>query len=413
MNSLNSNISNLRRLNFAEVLSFGATPVSVFSSFKNNLMIMVGLCLILLSTESHAKSITVKGQGIGATKAKALLEAKRDALAKGIGQNLVSKTEVENFMVQKDQIISQTMGHIKAVKIISETKSPEGYYQTKIEALVSEDGLKKDLAALLLLMKDLGNPRIAFIIEESNMGSIDKDKHRTVETALTDFFKERQFEVVDANQVLRLTQSRDLKYVFGGDAAAAALLGAEVNADVIIVGTAIATESDMSHHSAFKNTSMKSASAQLNLRAINVSSQRILAAGSKQAAQVHPNKMTAGDRAFKKAVKNLMSSKKSQDQFFGKLVEAWRKSANDGQTITITVAGIKKFSHIKQVKFFFQNHSEDVTQRKFYKPNLDLDIKYAGSVESLCESLDGGVIDGVGTLSVDSYQGHSVQLSIK
>lgn len=365
--------------------------------------------LFLFTQQVLAQGQWIEAQGLGATPAKALLEAKREALAKGIGQVLSSQTEVENFMVKRDHILTKTMGYIKEFKKLSQNQTSDGLWEVKIQAKVSDQGLKQDVAAMLMLIKDIGNPRIAILIQETNMGDKDPDKRKTVETALTQFFKDKEFDIVDPNQVLRASQSNDLALILAGDPEAAAQLGSAVNAEVIIVGSAEATESDMSQHQAFKNSAMKSASAQVTLKAINVSNRRVLAAADKQSAQIHPNSMTAGDRAFKKALKSLLGKK---GQFFDRLIEEWRQSANDGQILTLELTGVTQFSQIKPARFFFESIAQEATQRKFAKPKLLIDVKYIGDIESLCAELDGKVVEGLGKLSVESYAAKGIQLKV-
>lgn len=375
------------------------------------MMKQLGLLLVFLLSYSSAiaSTIEVEGQGLGVTRAQALLEAKRDALSKGIGQVLVSQTEVENFMVKRDHILTKTMGHVKSFKKLSENQGPDQVWSIKIRAQVGTQGLKDDVAALLMLIQDIGNPRLAFLIQETNMGNSDPAQRKTVETALTQFFKSKSFDVVDPSAVLRASQNKNLSELLQGNPEVAAQLGQAVNADVIIIGSAVATEADMSNHSAFKNSAMKSASAQLSLKAINVSNRRVLTAADKQIAQIHPNVTTAGDRAFKKAVKILTTKK---GMFFDQLVEAWRQSAQDGQTISVEIQGLSKFSQAKQLRFYFQGIAQQVNQRSFKKPTLNLDMNYVGQVEALCETVDGHQVEGVGTLSVESYAGHSVKLKL-
>ena len=150
------------------------------------------LLSLLLTFTGWAKVVTVQGKGIGINPKKALLEAKRDALSKGIGQVLVSQTEVKNFMIKKDHILTKTMGYVKGFKKLSETKSNDGLWEVSIEAKVNTGGLKDDVTSILMLMKDLGNPRIAFLIQETNMGTKDPDKHKTTEIALTEFFNSKE-----------------------------------------------------------------------------------------------------------------------------------------------------------------------------------------------------------------------------
>jgi hypothetical protein len=363
------------------------------------------LTLILLLSSLYAQTIVVQGTGYGATEGEALQKAKQDALAKGIGQTLISQTEVENFMVKKDLVLTKTAGNIRKYKTLDKSTGPDGVVSLTIEAEVSEKGLREDLAALFILRESIGNPRIAVLILEENQGQTSS----AAETELIQGFKDKGFEVVDPNQTLKYKESPEATKALGGDPEAAALLGSYVNAEVIIVGKSYATEADMSHHSAFKNSSMKSASATIQLKAINVSTRRILAASNEQGAMIHPNPETAGINAIKKAVQGLFQKK---DHFFDKMTKAWQALANDGSIYSVEINAVHSFKTIKSIKSALQGKVNSMNQRSFNKPKLFLDVKFLGSVEDLCEKLDGiNIADK--KITVTGYMGNAIKLSIQ
>ncbi|NLB63888.1 MAG: hypothetical protein GX801_07265 [Fibrobacter sp.] len=141
---------------------------------------------------AQSKEIIVESVGFGVSQNDAITQAKREALAKGIGQMLTSQTEVENFMVKRDVILTETMGHVKNFKVLKESQGSDGAWEVHIKASVSEEGLAKDLAALKILMQTLGNPRIAFLVKETVMGNADPSA-QNAEAMLLEFLKPKIF----------------------------------------------------------------------------------------------------------------------------------------------------------------------------------------------------------------------------
>ncbi len=151
-------------------------------------------------TVGHAQQkdgdITVTVDGLGLNKADALLQAKRSAVEKGIGTVLISQTEVENFEVKKDIILTKTTGAVKRYDILDEEKQSDGAYFVKIKAVVSLDSIKADLAALKILLESMDKPRMMVMIKEEGGNS--------AETAILDYLTEKEFDLVDPAAVAAL-----------------------------------------------------------------------------------------------------------------------------------------------------------------------------------------------------------------
>lgn len=115
--------------------------------------------LFLVIFQSFAQEdITAEGVGLGANHDEALLAAKRDAIEKGIGMILISQTEIENFMLKKDLVITKTVGAVKTFQIISEAKEADGMIKIKIKASLSKSAMKEDLAAFQVLIESMDKP---------------------------------------------------------------------------------------------------------------------------------------------------------------------------------------------------------------------------------------------------------------
>lgn len=90
---------------------------------KRNVWLPLWLLLALIPALSFAQGdIAVESEGYGVSPEDALLAAKREALQKGIGTLLISETEIENFALKRDMVLSRTIGAVRSYKILAGSK---------------------------------------------------------------------------------------------------------------------------------------------------------------------------------------------------------------------------------------------------------------------------------------------------
>ena len=161
--------------------------------------------LLVFSSVIYASNqegdIIILAEGYGSSKQDALLKAKREAIEIGIGTVLISQTEIRNFEVKKDIILSRTKGSVKKYDILHEEKQPDDVFYLKIKAVVSLASIKEDLAALKILLESMDKPRMMVMIEEDG---------KSAENAILDYLTEKDFEVVDVSVVAALMQKKDI-----------------------------------------------------------------------------------------------------------------------------------------------------------------------------------------------------------
>ena len=89
--------------------------------------------LTLAIPAPSSDGIEVQAEGLGRNSTEAMIAAKRAAVEQGIGTVIQSETEIKNFQVSKDVVLTKTMGAVKSVTKLSEETGPEA----TIEALLS------------------------------------------------------------------------------------------------------------------------------------------------------------------------------------------------------------------------------------------------------------------------------------
>lgn len=364
--------------------------------------------LLLLAAFARAQDIVVEAEGYGANVEAATRAANRAAVEKGVGQVLTSATEIQDFQAKKDVVLSHVEGIVKNSEVLSKSQGPDGAWEVRVKATVSKAEIDKDLVALGILRMQLDNPRVAVLVSEEVVGKSVMDG--PVESQIVKAFRSRQFEIVEPSMEVRTKRASQIALASGGDVKAAATLGAELGAEVVIFGSAVATESDMSEHPYFKGTGMKSCGGVVILKAVEVSSSEILASQSGDAAMTNPNPAIAGSKALESATKEALE----KNGFIDQLLKSWKAQANDGIVIRVRVRNIPNFSAATVIQEELKADAVQVVRRKMADGVLFVDVTWRGTADDFCGAVDGKKVNkNRNKLSVVSVEGKDVVLEVK
>lgn len=365
-------------------------------------------CALLFSGLVRAQDIVLEATGFGPTIEAATRAANRAAVETGIGQVLTSATEIQDFQVKRDLVLAHTEGVVKKSETLSKEQGPDGAWEVKVRATVSKAEINKDLVALGILRMQLDNPRITVLVSEEVMGKAIIDG--VAEAKIIQAFRDRQFEVVEASDDIRAKRANQIALATGGDAKAAAALGAELGAEVVILGTATATESDMSDNPYFKGTGMKSAAGTVALKAVEVTTSAILANQHGDAPMVNPNSAVAGNKALEKATVEVLEKRGFIDQ----LLKSWQNQVNDGTVVRVRVRNIPNYTAAQVIQEELKVDAVQVVRRKMADGVLFLDVTWRGTADDFCAAVDGRKINkDRNKLAVASAEGKDVVLEVK
>jgi len=357
---------------------------------------------------SQEETITAEGIGRGANEAEALMGAKRDAIEKGIGMILVSQTEIENFMLKRDIVVTKTLGSVKSFEQISKITSPDGMFEIRIKAVISKSMMSTDLASFHILLQSMNKPKVMVVINENNIGD-DQPSSSAAENAVIDFLKSPyDFDVIDPNVAKTIRENRQKMETLAGDAMAAASIGAKAGAEVIITGTAI---SRVAENVSYNMGGMKSVQADVTLRAINCETGHIIASGNAHAAKVHISPNTAGTNAI------MTASQKASEGLLKKIIEDWNKQVNNGVPLMITVKGVPIFRVKNSVVAALQQFPGvvSVSERGWNSASglLELDIQYKGNTDGFCTKADSYKLTSGGSFAVIGQNGNRIELMVQ
>jgi hypothetical protein len=352
--------------------------------------------------------ITVEVDGVGRNSDEAMVNAKRAAVEKGIGTIIQSETEIKNFMVNKDVVLTRTVGAVKSVTTLSETKGADGAIDVKIRAVVSKQMIHDDLMAMKILLESMQKPRVMVLMRESNMNDSGASGG-IAETEVINYLTEKGFSFVDQNAVEQLKKQEQATSAIDGNAAAAAAIGVQAGAEIVITGNASSrVAEDIS-----KNLGgMKSCQADVSIKVITCATAAIITAKTEHAAVVHVNPTSGGAQAITKAVDKALDN-----SLLEKIVNAWQDAINNGVSLRVMVSDVKTFKATKAVMDGLPAISSNVvkvTKRDWKESTglLELEVIYKGTSDGFCETVDSQKLSDGSTLAVTGSTSGSARLKV-
>jgi hypothetical protein len=361
-------------------------------------MVVTFLLVAPVFATGSEENISVEVDGYGISKNDALLQAKREAVSSGIGTFLISETEVKNFILQKDMILTRTIGAVKSYKILAESQDGDTFH-VKISAVVSMASIKQDLVALKILLESMDKPRMMVLISEENGNS--------AETAILDFLNEKEFELVDAAAVAALMDKDEalIRKATEGDPVAAARLGAANGAEFVIVGKVVKSSAK---NELLGDVGMVSGQANITAKVINCSNARIIASKSARGAAAHISVEAALEKASGKAARKLMDNK-----LFEKIISSFQDIVNNGMTLEVTVTNVPDYKTQKAVQNLIKGlEVSSVSKRGFGSGKLKLSVVFRGNTDAFADIIDGKTVMGK-RLSVIDIAGSQVKIKLQ
>lgn len=339
-------------------------------------------------------------------KKRAQQAALRDAVEKAMGTVIVSDSETQDFELVKDRVLSTSAGYVKSFEVVEE-KDAGATFIVKVKAKVGKADLDKDLQAQMLLIRQMGYPRLALLVSEQHIGqaapsawwgaqgggaapgAVVTIDQRLAENVLIEEWRPRGFTFVDLEALSGKLKAANVVST-NPSANQVRELANITEADIIIMGTAVATENgDLGKLMGDKSgrVSMKSCTAALSLRAFNADSGEIIAAASAQKTANHVSVPTCERNALNQATKAMSA------ELQGKLLEVWRARQGGASRVRMTVKNIDGYGALNAFKKALATVRgvKGVDQKSFRNGTADLDLQVeSGDTESLAGDLEGG-----------------------
>jgi hypothetical protein len=355
----------------------------------------------------------VQGANMDIARDAAISDAQQRAVEQAIGILIDSQTQVENFQVISDNILSQTKGYIKSYNVVREVKE-DNLLRVTITAHVSIGKLSDSLSAIGILMGQVHKPRTMILVAEQNIGQewhawwwsgpgavhAQQIDMAITDNTLMDKFVEKGFEMIDhqaASQDIKVTQAYNVQDL---SVQQARTLGSQAHAEVVITGKGLAK--------LYGNVGggLKSVQADLSLRAVRTDTGQVLATATTHAAAVHISEITAGNDALKKA------ATEAAEQLTTKILAQYSKEVGGTRSVNITVNGLNKTQFVK-FKDVLRNQVRGIkglNERSFQNGVAKMSVDSKNSAQIISDELS---LRDFGTFSVEVVSSTANQLELK
>jgi hypothetical protein len=373
--------------------------------------------MIFVRAASAQETKTVSAEGVAAiqqgavdmARDAAIEDAQKRAVEMAIGILIDSQTQVENYQLISDKILSQTKGYITRYNIASET-ADSGLLRVRINAEVALGRLNDDLSAIGILLGQMHKPRTMIMIAEQNIGHEwyawwwgyhgEQTDIGVVENTFMDVFTQKGFEFIDhatAAKEIKVTAAYKIQDL---TAEQARTLGNQADAEVVIVGKALAKlYGDI-------GGGIKSVQADLSAKAIRTDTGQVIATATTHAAAVHITDTTAGIEAFKKA------SNQAAEQMMEKILAVYSREAGGTRPVNITITGLNKTQFVK-FKDVLRNQVrgiKDLHERSFNGTTARISVDSKVSAQTLSDDL---LLRDFGTFTVEVVSSTTNSLELK
>ena len=312
----------------------------------------------------------------------AIRQAQRQAVEEGVGVFIQSQTEMQNFVLQKDKIISRTNGYITNYSVLEKSETNK-IFTLKIQATVSLDKIKDDLVAMRILLESMERPKLMVLISE-DYKSMDNLGMTIAGTELAAQLQKKGFELVDKTQMEAVKNVDQQQQALAGNAAAAASLGLHFGAQYVIVGKAVAQDAG----EAYPGSGIRSIQASLQLQVIQSQTASILGSTVQNGIAAHLSPLSGATKALQGAV-----SKAVDAYLVNTITNSFQEYLNNGTPLKLQISGVQTFSQYKAV-------SDDIEAVKRVMSSKNegwnkagglvmLDLRFKGTSEELASLLDG------------------------
>jgi hypothetical protein len=316
-------------------------------------------------TQDKMRSVgmaTIHNNAIDVARDKALDNAMRNAVEEKVGVMVTSVSEVENFELKMDQILSESRGFIGSYQVISEGRQGNTYKVT-IEADVESGRLKDRMDAIQLVMVRKAKPRLMFVLNSR------EQQHAIAEAMMTRYFLSQGFKIIDASA--RQKAIADYS-TLSEDKRALLSMAHQHGAEIVI----LAHVEDMVKSFKMGDIEVKTHDVTVSNKVLNGDTGEIIATA---------NRTAKGE--FKAAVEE--ASSKAAQQMRDEILDRWSAELTNTTTIKLHLSGLlhEDLAPLKDTLREQVKGLKQIYQRAYAHGMAELDLELRGNVQGLAEDL--------------------------
>ena len=323
------------------------------------------------NTTNNPEYIYVTSNGYGISQEDAVNDAKLKALEQGVGAYISGKILVVNYHLVNKKKKKKIHGVILGYKILKTEQYNKDSVKVTVKFKISPKMVDQ---AYWEILRDMNKPRVAVIVPEKIENSVVGNPVSQTEIIKT--LLKYNFNVVDKSIVNQMKVREEAILAIKGDTNAIKRLKQELGVDILILGQGEA-------ESGGEVMGMQTASANVQARAVWLSTGEIIYSDSVREGSPGLNTIDAGKLALKKAGDEL------GEIFVKKILEKWMDELANGRTITVLFNGVQNYSEAEKIKEILMNQvgAIDVLERSFQKGTYRCDVIFNGNASILAQKI--------------------------
>lgn len=331
----------------------------------------------IVVVSSHAKNL-VLSQGtsyihdgrVDIARDTALNNALRNVVEKSVGVLVTSTTEVENFEVKLDQILSESRGFINSYEVVSEEKEGDTFKIT-IEADVGIGKLKDKMAAINLIMLRKSKPRLMIIFNKKTQANL------TAESSMSKYFLSNGFKVIDAETAKKTMRHEQLQALATNEEDIKKL-GHRYGAEIMIIGSIEFTSRSVK----VDNIEMQVNKAIASAKAVKVDTGEVIASDS------DIRSAPGGAGANRSIIEEIVN--KLAENMMDQIVDRASSELTNTVTVKLLATGLRSFKDLTEFKQSLKIQVRGVKhlfQRSFANGQAELDVEIRGNTQSMADDI--------------------------
>ncbi len=342
---------------------------------KNLFVILFSVTFLLFCSSAGAQSrvradgmSTIHKNLVDIARDKAIENAQRNAVEKAVGVMITSTSEVENYQLKLDRILSESRGFINTYKVISEKKDGDSYFVT-IEADIGSGKLKDRMQAINLIIARKSKPRLMILFGEQ------AQKDALAEAAMAKYFLSKGFKVVDAEAVRK---SKENLQNLASDRKAVTDMAHRYGAEVVILGRAEATSQSFN----VGGIEMHSNKVIVSAKVINGDTGEVLATENE-------TKSAPGMKGDIKAITEDVSLKIARNML-DSVLERWSSELANTATVKLIASGLGGYEDLMKFKDMVAQEVKgfkEMQQRAFHQGRVELDVELRGNTQGMADDV--------------------------
>ena len=320
---------------------------------------------------------TIHNNIVDIARDKAIDNALRNVVEKVVGVMVTGSTEVENFQLKMDRILSESKGFVENYRILSEKREGDNY-EVNVEAEVGAGKLQDRLQAMQLLISRKSRPRLMVVFNEAGQ------KDAIAEAAMSKFFLAKGFKLVDSS-IVKKSRGEINVAVSATNEKALSNLARTYGAEVVIFGSVEAVSNSFT----VSGIEMFTNKVNVSVKVINGDTGDVITTGSESKSV--PGAKGDISRLAEEAAGKL-AGKILEDT-----LERWSSELTNTTTIKLVVSGLDEYQDLVG----FKDHLPLVLkgfkvlyQRSYQQGTVELDIEVKGDIQGVADDLSVFVMKG-------------------